>query len=462
MRLSIFDAAGDAPSRTAVIAGDHLLSYTALAVRVERRLGELSAAGALDPNGTRPVALVARPTLATVETLLALFAAGTPALLLHARGTPAEHAALAERAHAVVDPERGQRAPAPALGEFDPERIAAILPTSGSTGTPKLAQLSHRALLAMVAATSAHVGVEDDRSLLSLPLAHVGGLCVLARALGTRRALVLFEPQRSLLGELDRFVTCANEHAVTMVSLVPTLLERLLAPSIAYRPHRALRAVLLGGAGIPRQLVAKARAAGVPVLPTYGLTETCAQVVTGPYTERLAPVGDGPDIFPSGVPIPGTEVRLVDGVVEVRGPTLFSGYLGDAQAQKPDEWLVTRDRGFIDQSGQLVITGRTSDLIITGGENIDPLEVEAALAAIPGVNLSFVYGIADQIFGELVAALVVLDPTHAGLHATLASRLSGRLARYKIPRRIDVVGELPLTPSGKLDRQRARALVQIE
>jgi O-succinylbenzoic acid--CoA ligase len=457
MTLSVFEAARDEPTRLAIIANGHRLTFAELAARVKRRLGELAAAGALDPTGRRAVALVARPNVESIETLLALFAAGTPALLLHARSTASERSALIGRTGAALDPPRGEPGAAPALPAFDPERIAAILPTSGTTGEPRLAQLSHRALLAAVHGASENLGIEDDRALLALPLAHVGGLSVLARALGNRRTLVLFEPERSLLRELDRFVACADEHDVTVISLVPTLLERLLSPPISWRPPASLRAVLLGGAGIPRALVARARAAGVPVLPTYGLTETCAQATTSRYEKRWAPVPPGHELFPSGVPIAGVELRLRAGLVEVRGPTLFSGYFGDGARHPPDAWLPTQDRGFLDDQGELVVTGRDSDLIITGGENVDPLEVEAALGQLPGVRAACVFGIKDLTFGEVVAALLVVAPGGPATPNAVAARLEGRLAPYKMPRLVEVTDDLPLTPAGKIDRRAARA-----
>ena len=186
MTLSIFDAARDEPERVAVIAGSLELSFRELAVRVERRLDVLRAAGALDPKGERPVSVIARPTLDTVETLLALFAAGTPALLLHGRASHSECESLRARANALAAPPdaappetRDFCEPPPA--DFDPERIAALVATSGSTGEPRLARLSHRAFLANARAMGAHYGVEDDRWLLALPLAHIGGLGMLAR-----------------------------------------------------------------------------------------------------------------------------------------------------------------------------------------------------------------------------------------------------------------------------------------
>jgi O-succinylbenzoic acid--CoA ligase len=456
--LSIFDAARDAPARTALVSDAVTLTFAELAARVERRLGELNAAGALDPGGQRPVLVIAHATLPTIETLLALLAAGTPALLGHPRATAVELEALSRRAQAVPEPPRGGVATQPALGAFDPERIAVLMPTSGTTGEPRLVLLSHRALVAAARASAENLGIEDDRWLLSLPLAHVGGLGVLVRSLWNRRAVALFSVEKSLLRELDRFVVACERLRVTLVSLVPTLLERLLAPPVSWRPPASLRAVLVGGAAIPRQLIARARAVGIPALPTYGMTETCAQISTGRYAARLEPPRPGHELFPSGVPLAGTEVRLVDGLLEVRSPMLLSGYLGEPASAPRDRFFATHDRAFLDERGELTITGRASDLIITGGENVDPLEVEAALQTLPGVLLAYVFGVPDVTFGERIAALVVFDGPSPRDLETFSAGLRSRIASYKLPRLLECVPELPLTPSGKLDRRAARAL----
>src|SRR3954469_7244511 len=209
MTLSIFDAARDAPGELAIVAGKEALTFAEVAMRVERRLGELHAAEALDPHGQRPVAVVARPTLATFVTTLALFAAGTPVLVVHPRAANAELTALTTRAGAVPEPFGGPRGAVRPLEAFDPERIAALVPTSGSTGEPRIVRLSHRAFLAAGAASAENLGIERDRWLLALPLAHVGGLGAVVRSVVNRRAVILFEPERSLLGELPAFVACA-------------------------------------------------------------------------------------------------------------------------------------------------------------------------------------------------------------------------------------------------------------
>ncbi|HEY3495707.1 MAG TPA: class I adenylate-forming enzyme family protein [Polyangiaceae bacterium] len=450
MTLSIFDAANAAPDQLALASGTTRLTFRELAARVDRRRAELEDAGLLDPGGRTPVAVLATPTLASVETLFALLAAGTPALLLHSRASDGERAELVRRAGARLETQRyGRELPAPG---FDPERIAAIVPTSGTTGSPRLAQLSHRALLAAAAASAAHLGVQSDRWLVTLPLAHVGGLLIVVRSLVARTAVVLFDPGGPLLSNLAALAATVRDAEVTLLSLVPTVLDRLLAHD--FRPPPSLRAVLVGGAACPRSLLERACARRVPVLTTYGLTETAAQVATRRYEARWDPPPSS-ELVPAGVPLPNVEVRTVDGVVEVRGPSLFSGYAGEPGSDPAGGWFRTQDRGILTPSGELAINGRVSDVIITGGENVDPSEVEAALASLPGVSAACVLGLPDPTFGEIVAALLV---TTGGSHelAALSAALRPRLASFKLPRKVLVVPELPLLPSGKLDRRAVR------
>jgi O-succinylbenzoic acid--CoA ligase len=333
-----------------------------------------------------------------------------------------------------------------------------MLATSGSSGRPKLAQLSHRALRSAAHASAAHLGVDPaERWLACLPLAHVGGLSILTRMLFARRASVLFDAGGSLLAALPDLAAVLERHRITLLSLVPTLLERLLdAPEFRAKPP--LRAILLGGAATSSALLKRAVQRGLPVLPTYGLTETAAQVCTRPFVVRgQLPVSDGP-VAPSGVPVEGAEIRIVDGQIEVRGATLFSGYAEGITQVAPGGWFRTHDRGFIDGNGELVVIGRADDCIVTGGENVDPAEVESALSAIPGVRGACVFGMPDARFGEIVTAVIAREAPQAddAMKAALRERLSG----YKIPRRITWVAALPLLASGKVDRAAARRLVR--
>jgi O-succinylbenzoic acid--CoA ligase len=458
LTLSVFDAANEAGSRTALTHQRGLLTYTALAARVRRTLDDLTERGLIDPSGARPVAIVASPSLPTLERLFALFAAGTPALLLHPRATDAERAALCAEADAIDADAHVGPPSLPVEAEFDPERIAVLVATSGSSGRPKLARLSHRALIAAAHASERHLGIEPaDRWLACLPLSHVGGLSVFTRMLVARRTSVLFEAKGPLLDALPELVRCLDEQRVTLLSVVPAILDRLLAPPLSLREPRSLRAVLTGGASLSAALLERAAASFVPVLPTYGLTEASAQVATRRYALRGSGCRPETPLAPSGVPLPGVELRIVEGQIEVRGATLFSGYVGDAAIHPPDRWFRTEDRGYFDEAGELYVTGRSDDCIVTGGEKVDPAEVEAALMALPGVSGACVFGAPDEVFGETVVALIEGQKSHLGPDE-IATELGERLSRYKLPRRVVWVNELPLLSSSKVDRRLAKAV----
>ncbi|HKA91866.1 MAG TPA: AMP-binding protein [Haliangiales bacterium] len=355
---------------------------------------------------------VAEPTAETVARMRALIRARRPFVPLHPRLTAAERDALRPDLAAI------------------PDGTLAVLYTSGTSGRPKGAILSRAAFIASARASAARLGWrDDDRWLCSLPLAHVGGLSVLVRCLLARRPFVL--------GRGDRVAEDLLAHRATIVSLVPAQLARLLDG--AWTPPRWLRLVLLGGAAAPPRLLARAAAAGVPVVTTYGLTEACSQVAT--QVPGRPGAGCGP-------PLPGIAVRIADGDrIEIDGPTLFSGYLGEPP--RAPGWFATGDFGRFDAAGNLHVLGRRTDLIVTGGENVYAAEVEAYLDA-RGVP-ACVFGVPDETWGEIVAAATT---------APLPTAALADLAPFKRPRRIARVEALPLTPGGKPDRAAARALAE--
>ncbi|HEU5061064.1 MAG TPA: AMP-binding protein [Kofleriaceae bacterium] len=346
-----------------------------------------------------------------------------------------ESALVAERPLVLIPPrlppeesERLRRAVPDAL----PAGVAAVLFTSGSTGQRKGVLLDRAALAASAAASAAVLGRrEDDRWLLCLSPATVGGLSIVTRSLAAgRRALLAgggdrFEPA-GLVGQIAR-------DRVTLLSLVPTMLARLL--ELDWRPPAHLRAVLIGGAAADPALLARARERGVPVRTTYGMTETASHVAI------------------DGRVLPGLEVAIQGGRIAVRGPVLFRGYLpphDHIPARDAGGWFVTADRGALDPDGVLRVLGRADGAILSGGATVDPAAVEAALTAVPGIGAACVFGLPDPEWGERVAAAVVL--TGADLPPGLAGALRGRLSPHELPRRIAVLADLPLGPSGKLDR----------
>jgi o-succinylbenzoate---CoA ligase len=452
--LSLFDAARDAPNTVALIDGEHELSFRDAANSCEPFAQALLRA--------RPRALALTPR-ADTESLLWLYAAlatGTPVLTLHQRATAPERQALLELTGATEAPaassESFTTASLPRVADSAP---AAFIPTSGSTGTAQLVELSRAAVCASAHASARNLGWEaQDRWLLCLPLAHTGGLSIVIRSLLARRTLLLFEPgpQGTLasIAELSRLAQRA-----TLISLVPSVLTALL--DAGFVPPPELRAVLLGGAGCSPALARRAHAARIPLLTSYGLTETASQVVTRRYRERFEPLPERDGVVSSGHALEGVELRLRGDDIALRCPSLFSGYVGKTSPTlDPDGWFTTTDRGSVGQVGELYVRGRSDDVIVSGGENVDPLEVEAALATLSGVSAVCVFGTPSEKFGELVTALLVTSDPALAEPARIAELLSDRLARHKLPRRALLAESLPLTSSGKVDRRACRALFE--
>jgi O-succinylbenzoic acid--CoA ligase len=348
---------------------------------------------------------------------------------------------------------------------FDVERDQAIVFTSGSAGAPKGVRLTFANHLWSAVGSAARLGASpDDHWLSVLPLFHVGGLAVLFRA-------ALFGFTVTLLPRFDPDDVGAalvqTQLPVTLVSLVPTMLKRLLDQGWQAAP--ALRCVLLGGAAADETLLARARATGVPVAATYGMTEAASQIATQTLRDAHAKP------LSVGRPLAGTRVRICDehgndmpacvvGEIVVSGQTVMPGYFenpeADARALRRGE-LCTGDLGYRDADGDLFVLQRRSDLIISGGENVYPAEVERVLRAHPSVADALVVGAPDAEWGQRVAALLV---PHANATIDVDDVLRharSQLAGYKLPRIVRVVHALPLLSNGKLDRKAAeRQVVQ--
>jgi len=416
-------------------------------------------AAALAALRTR-AAVVADADRDGVLAVLASLAGSEPPLLVHPRAPEAERRALADALGARVvaatkladgppAPEpRFARTTAPARLEADDRSAAFILATSGTTGAPKGVRLSHRALLAAADASAANLGWRaEDRWLLTIPVAHVGGLSIVTRCLLGGVAIAL--PDALQKGfRPEAFAADVEATGATLASLVPTMLHRLLsAPGFRWPPR--LRAALVGGASASPDLLAQAHARGWPVLATYGLTETAAQVAT----QRL---GTPPSATGAvGPPLPGVEVRIRAGRIEVRGPTMFSGYepAADAAPFGPDGWFDTGDRGAWDDAGGLIVRGRGAELIVTGAENVFPAEVETILRQHPSVADACVVGLDDPEWGQIVGAWVVGAGVSEG---ALRAFCAERLASFKVPRRFRFASAIPTRPSGKADRVAVR------
>jgi o-succinylbenzoate---CoA ligase len=299
------------------------------------------------------------------------------------------------------------------------ERPATIIFTSGSTGAPKAALHTfgnhHHSALGSNANIALRAG---DRWLHSLPLYHVGGLSILFRCLLAGATVALPQPGTTL-GESIAGL------AATHVSLVSTQLLRLLRESADLG---GLEAVLMGGGSVPSSLVDEALARGLPLHTSYGLTEMASQVTTTPPGARPE------QLRTAGRPLPGREVSISErGEILVRGVTLFAGYAGGEELDRPlDEegWFHTRDLGELDESGYLRVGGRLDNLFISGGENVQPEEIEEALCRLNGVDEAVVVPVSDQEFGARPVAFVRINDAEP---RDLARELEPYLPRFKIP-----------------------------
>ena len=232
---------------------------------------------------------------------------------------------------------------------------------------------------------------------------------------------------------------------VTLASIVPTMLVQILKTFPGRKAPATLRALLLGGASASDAWLARARDAAWPVIATYGMTETASNVTTTPYAERYS------GVVGSGRVNAFAEVRVENGHILVRGPMRMTGYWGEP-ALDPEAWHDTGDIGYFDEAGYLHVEARRSDLILSGGNNVYPLEVEAALESLPGIREALVTGLPDDVWGAVVTALLVPEKEPLAPEA-IVDGLSGRLAAYKSPRRIAWVKALPVNPGGKLRRR---------
>lgn len=344
---------------------------------------------------------------------------------------------LQNRPFSPVDRNR----PMAAIDEL-PAGVTLVIATGGSEGEPRAVMLTDANLDAAAAASNRLLPLAaGDLWLDCLPLCHVGGLAILWRCARAGAAVLLHDgfAAGAVAADLAR-------HPVTHLSLVPAMLTLLLDAGAT--PPASLRHVLVGGAALAPALHERARAAGWPLNPSYGMSETAAQVATwtpadGPWQPGLV-----------GRPLPGIEVAIApDGRIRIRGPQVMQGYAGGGGVDA-DGWLTTGDLGGIDAAGRLTVTGRADDMLISGGHNVHPLAVEAALVACPGIRDAAVTGLPDAVWGDLIVALVVGDATGDEIAAWCWRHLPG----HARPRRIVRLPALPRSAAGKLERATLRRL----
>ncbi|MDQ6915939.1 MAG: AMP-binding protein, partial [Actinomycetota bacterium] len=367
---------------------------------------------------------------AFAEALHGCWLLGAVAVPLDLRLGEEERSAQSEGCATVLDGPPDLSAPAtPLRTTHDLDAVAAVVHTSGTSGRPTPVELTYGNWLWSAMGSALTLGLDaEERWLCPLPPSHVGGLSIVVRSAIYGTTAVLHE-------RFDADAVAAALPSCTLVSLVPTTLARVLDAGMT-EPGR-LRCALIGGGPVPPALLERAREAGVPLAQTYGLTQACSQVTTSAIGD---PSTAGPPLFCTRVEIAD------DGEILVAGPTVAPGATG------PDGRLHTGDLGTLDDHGRLTVTGRRSETIVTGGENVAPAEVEAVLEAHPAVAEAAVHARPDSEWGEAIVATVVprdgvrLDPDDLRAHCRAT------LAGFKVPKAIEIATSLPRTASGKLRR----------
>ena len=323
--------------------------------------------------------------------------------------------------------------------------IAAIMNTSATTGQFKSVPLRWSQIKAHVQASQEVLGrSEQDNWLMVLPLFHVSGLSILMRSLYNGTAMTIMESY-----DEEQVLQCIHDGRINMMSLVPTILKNL-EPRII---HHQLRVILLGGEFIPRPLVDACVEKQLPIYKTYGMTETFSQSVTMPVLLNLNKLDS------VGKPLPGMTVHIVnpdvDGVGEIHlnGPMVMRGYINREPIHGD---FNTDDMGYVDEDGFLYILNRRTDLIVSGGENIYPKEIEDTVYAMQGVKECAVIPVADTKWGQVPALFVAFDDVDAlsaDLEMIVRDYISSKLAKYKVPKYITIMDALPRNGTGKIMRK---------
>jgi O-succinylbenzoic acid--CoA ligase len=475
------------PGRIAVEDGQRSWTFAELDERASRLAYQLLAAGvAVDDR----VALLAGNSLAYAVAVHALTRAGAILVPLNTRLAENElcwqvtdagasllihderHRAAAESIAArlpqvrrfLLTDEPGQDGPSPSISalrsEIDLAATQAIMYTSGTTGQPKGVLITYGMQWWNAAGSMLNLGLEpEDCWLACLPLFHIGGLSILMRSVIYGMRVVLFERF-----DADSINETLLRGQASIISVVATMLQRLLSSldqgnGSGHYPS-SLRCVLLGGGPAPRHLLEECLRRDIPVVQTYGMTESCSQAVT------LAPEDTARRVGSAGRPLPAVQLRIMvdgepvasgeSGEIMLRGPIVTPGYAGRTEATAAafrDGWFATGDYGYLDKEGYLYVLDRRSDLIISGGENVYPAEIEAALLENPAVAEAGACGVPSERWGQVPLAFVVLREGQTVDREELLAYLSSRLAHYKIPQEIYVVAGLPRTSSGKLIRR---------
>lgn len=408
---------GGDPEQIALVQGRRKISYQELRQTISQH----------PASSTVPVPVVVENDLDSLLCCLQQLDAGNIPALLH----PAW-------------PEEQRRAQRELLPNYLGED-GAIFFSSGSTGQPK--GIHHRldSLLYSASSTAEFLQMSpQDRVWLNLSLAHVGGFQLLLRTLRVGACLIL--PERSGGFRAESFVEEIKQQQITCVSLVPTMLFRIVQQALP--APESLRLCLLGGAPSSPELIAAAIELGWPVVNSYGMTETAALVAAQWPPGSCSAMGE------VGRPLPGVELKLEQGHIFIRSRRLALNYLPQRPLVDAEGWFDSQDLGALSEQGTWIVRGRSQQMIISGGENVYPLEVEALLGTLPYLQSCLVFGLPDSEWGQTIALAYI--PTQEGVLPRLRQDITRVLAPAQRPRYVAELAEFALGPTGKLDRRQTQ------